>query len=38
MRVDRSVQDRRRDRQEQVDDEWTEELRRIRNRRRKVTP
>jgi hypothetical protein len=37
MRADRAVQDRRRDRQELLDDDATEELRRIRNRTKKVS-
>ena len=38
MRADREVQSWRRDRQELLDDDATEEIRRYRNRRRKVTP
>jgi hypothetical protein len=34
MCADREVQDRRRDRQELLDDDATEDLRRIRNRRK----
>ena len=38
MRADREVQNRRRDRQELLDDDATEDLRRIRNPSKKVAP